>query len=155
MKTNIGITKSDSSKVVEILSHYLADSYYLYLKTHNFHWNVMGMNFQTLHKLFEEQYNELFASLDQIAERIRSLGEYVPASNIQFKELTCLKETKEIPKDREMIKILLEDHESIIRNLRSWIEEVNKAGDVGTTDFLTARIEEHEKTAWMLRSHFD
>lgn len=155
MKTNIGITKSDSAKIVEILSHYLADSYYLYLKTHNFHWNVTGMYFQTLHKLFDEQYNALFESLDQIAERIRSLGEFVPASYIQLKELTCLKETKEIPKDREMIKILLEDHESIIRNLRNWIEETNKTGDVGTSDFLTARIEEHEKTAWILRSHFD
>ena len=155
MKTNIGINMSDSGKVVEILSHYLADSYYLYLKTHNFHWNIMGMHFQNLHKLFEEQYTSLFESLDQIAERIRSLGEFVPASHLQFKELTCLKESKEVPKDREMLKILLEDHEITIRNLRTWIEDANKAGDVGTGDFLTARIEDHEKTAWMLRSHFD
>lgn len=155
MKANIGLNKSDSAKIVEILSNYLADSYYLYLKTHNYHWNVTGMHFQNLHKLFDEQYNALFASLDEIAERIRSLGEFVPATYAQLKDLTCLKETKEVPKDREMIKILLEDHESVIRNLRSWIEEVNKAGDAGTSDFLTARIEEHEKIAWMLRSHFD
>ncbi|WP_233231115.1 Dps family protein [Silvanigrella aquatica] len=155
MKTNIGMTKAESSKVVEILSHYLADSYYLYIKTHNFHWNVTGMYFQNLHKLFDEQYSALFESLDQIAERIRSLGEFVPATFAQLKELTCLKETKDIPKDREMIKMLLEDHETIIRNLRTWIEEVDEAGDAGTSDFLTARIEEHEKIAWMLRSHFD
>lgn len=155
MKANIGINKSDSAKIVEILSHYLADSYYLYLKTHNFHWNVTGMYFENLHKLFDTQYNALFDSLDEIAERIRSMGEFVPATYTQLKELTCLKETKEVPKDREMIKILLEDHETIICNLRSWIEETNKAGDAGTSDFLTARIEEHEKTAWMLRSHFD
>ena len=155
MKANIGITKSETNKVIEILSHYLADSYYLYLKTHNFHWNVTGMNFQSLHKLFNEQYNALFISLDEIAERIRALGEYVPATYLQLKELTCLKETKETPKDREMIKLLLEDHETIIKNLRTWIEETANAKDLGTSDFLTARIEEHEKTAWMLRSHFE
>ncbi|BBH53518.1 Dps family protein [Fluviispira sanaruensis] len=155
MKINIGLTKASTEKVVEILSHYLADSYYLYLKTHNFHWNVTGMHFQNLHKLFDEQYNALFASLDEIAERIRSLGEFVPGTYIQMKDLTCIKETKEIQKDKEMIKILLDDHESVVRNLRNWIEEANGAGDVGTGDFLTARIEEHEKIAWMLRSHLE
>ena len=92
MKTNIGITKADSAKVIEILSNYLADSYYLYIKTHNFHWNVTGMHFQNLHKLFDEQYSALFESIDNIAERIRSLGEFVPATFAQLKELTCLKE---------------------------------------------------------------
>lgn len=153
MKANIGINKSNISKVVSILSNYLADSYFLYFKTHGFHWNVTGMFFQPLHKLFDEQYNSLFSSLDEIAERIRSLGEYVPATYIQLKDLTCLKELKDIPKDMEMLKVLAEDHETIIRNLRTWIDEVTAAGDVGTADFLTARIEEHEKTAWMLRSH--
>ncbi|WGL60226.1 DNA starvation/stationary phase protection protein [Pigmentibacter sp. JX0631] len=153
MKANIGINKSNISKVVSILSNYLADSYFLYFKTHGFHWNVTGMFFQPLHKLFDEQYNSLFSSLDEIAERIRSLGEFVPASYIQLKDLTCLKELKEVPKDMEMLKVLAEDHETIIRNLRTWIDEVTTAGDVGTADFLTARIEEHEKTAWMLRSH--
>ena len=153
MKANIGINKSNISKVVSILSNYLADSYFLYFKTHGFHWNVTGMFFQPLHKLFDEQYNSLFSSLDEIAERIRSLGELVPASYFQLKDLTCLKELKEVPKDMEMLKVLAEDHETIIRNLRTWIDEVTAAGDVGTADFLTARIEEHEKTAWMLRSH--
>ncbi|MGY3804909.1 Dps family protein [Pigmentibacter ruber] len=153
MKANIGINKSNISKVVSILSNYLADSYFLYFKTHGFHWNVTGMFFQPLHKLFDEQYNSLFSSLDEIAERIRSLGEYVPATYNQLKDLTCLKELKDIPKDMEMLKVLAEDHETIIRNLRTWIDEVTAAGDVGTADFLTARIEEHEKTAWMLRSH--
>ncbi|KAB8033191.1 Dps family protein [Fluviispira multicolorata] len=155
MKTNIGISKADTTKVITILSHYLSDSYYLYLKTHNFHWNVTGMHFQNLHKLFDDQYNALFSSLDEIAERIRSLGEFVPGSYMQMKELTCIKESKEIPNDREMLKILLDDHETIVRNLRNWIEEANQASDVGTGDFLTARIEEHEKTAWMLRSHLE
>lgn len=153
MKANIGINKSNITKIVSILSNYLADSYFIYFKTHSFHWNVTGMYFQPLHKLFDEQYNALFASLDEIAERIRSLGEFVPASYGQLKDLTCLKEMKETPKDMEMIKILADDHETIIRNLRNWIDEVTAAGDAGTSDFLTARIEEHEKIAWMLRSH--
>ena len=124
MKANIGINKSNITKIVNILSNYLADSYFIYFKTHSFHWNVTGMYFQPLHKLFDEQYNALFASLDEIAERIRSLGEFVPASYGQLKDLTCLKEMKETPKDMEMIKILADDHETIIRNLRNWIDEV-------------------------------
>lgn len=155
MKTNIGITKPNATKIVQILSHYLADTYYVYLKTHSFHWNVTGMNFQSLHSLFDVQYNALFASLDEIAERIRALGDFVPGSFAELKELTCIKECKTILKDKEMVKNLLDDHETIVRHLREWIEEVNEAGDVGTGDFLTARIEEHEKTAWMLRAHLD
>lgn len=153
MKANIGINKSNTTKIVTILSNYLADSYFIYFKTHSFHWNVTGMFFQPLHKLFEEQYTALFASIDEIAERIRSLGEYVPTSYGQLKDLACIKEIKDVPKDLEMLKTLVEDHETIIRNLRTWIEEVTTAGDPGTADFLTARIEAHEKIAWMLRCH--
>lgn len=155
MKINISITKSEITKVVEILSHYLADSFYLYLKTHNFHWNIKGIHFLSLHELFEKQYKSIFENLDSIAERIRSLGEIVPGNFFQLKELTCIKEIKEIPAEKEMIKMLLEDHELIIRNLRAWIKEINNFSDVGTSDFLTARIQEHEKNAWLLRSHFD
>ncbi|RDB35080.1 Dps family protein [Spirobacillus cienkowskii] len=155
MKVNIGISQENSTKIVEILSHYLADSYYLYLKTHNFHWNVTGMYFQPLHKLFDEQYNELFLSLDNIAERIRSLGEYVPGTTMQLKELTCLKEVKEIPSAPEMLKMLVQDHEKVICNLRKWLDAIGNTGDCGTEDFLTARLEDHEKTAWMLRSHLE
>jgi len=155
MKVNIGISEENSFKIVGILSHYLADSYYLYLKTHNFHWNVTGMYFQPLHKLFDEQYNALFLSLDEIAERIRSLGEYVPGTTTQLKELTCLKEVIEIPSAPEMLKMLVHDHEKVICNLRKWLETLSTTGDRGTEDFLTARLEEHEKTAWMLRSHLE
>ncbi len=138
---------------VRILSHYLADSFYLYLKTHNFHWNVTGPLFFSLHKMFEEQYNELFLSLDAIAERVRTFNVSVPATTIELQELTCLKEhAKEVPNARDMIKYLFEDHERVIENLKNWINEV--AEDADTQDYLISRLQVHEKTAWMLRSSF-
>lgn len=153
MKAHLGMSDKKIEKSVDILSHYLADVYYLYLKTHNFHWNVTGMHFYSLHKMFEEQYTALFGNVDTIAERIRSFGAFVPATIDQFKSMTCLKETKKIPKDKEMVEILKNDHETVIQHLRKWIDELLKLDDNDTADFLTGSMKEHEKTAWMLRSH--
>jgi len=138
---------------IRALSAYLADSFYLYLKTHNFHWNVTGPLFFSLHKMFEEQYNELFTSLDDTAERIRVYNVPVPATTSQLKDLTSIQEqSKEVPNARDMIKLLFEDHERIIENLKTWIDDV--AEDAGTQDYLIARLQVHEKTLWMLRSSF-
>lgn len=135
---------------VEILSKYLADSFYLYIKTHNFHWNVTGPLFFSLHKMFEEQYNELFLSLDSTAERIRTFNVPVPATTAQLKELSSIQETENVPNARDMIKDLFEDHERIIGNLKNWIQETGE--DAATQDYLMTRLESHEKNAWMLRS---
>lgn len=153
MKVHLGMPEKKIAKSVEVLSHYLADVYYLYLKTHNFHWNVTGMHFYGLHKMFEEQYTGLFASVDNVAERIRALGAFVPATFEELKKLTCLKETKKIPGDKEMVKILTEDHEALIQRLRKSISAVLAFDDADTADFLTDRMKEHDKTAWMLRAH--
>jgi len=155
MKANLGLSDKKAEKAVDVYSHYIADSYYLYLKTHNFHWNVTGMHFYGLHKMFEEQYNALFGSVDVIAERIRAIGAFVPATFEQFKSLTILKETKEIPKAKDMVEMLKNDHETVIQRLRIWIGEVLALDDTDTGDFLTERMKEHEKTAWMLRSHLE
>ena len=154
MKTNIGIEPAHTKKIVNILIHYLADSYTLYFKTHGYHWNVTGPYFYSVHKLFEDQYSALFESLDNIAERIRSIGDFVPATFLKFKELSSIQENHSPTlTSEEMIHILLTDHETIIRQLRIWIGEINQLDDPGTSDFLTSRIEDHEKMAWMLRSH--
>ena len=138
---------------VRVLSNYLADTFYLYLKTHNFHWNVTGPLFFSLHKMFEEQYNDLFTTLDEVAEKIRTFNVPVPGTTIELQELTCITEhTKEVPTARDMIKFLFEDHEKVIENLKFWIDEV--AEDVDTQDYLIERLQIHEKTAWMLRSSF-
>jgi starvation-inducible DNA-binding protein len=155
MKPNIDLNVATTTKVVKLLSCYLADLSFLYLKTHCFHWNVKGLHFYSLHKLFEDQYQALFGALDEVAERIRALGEPVPGTYHQFQKLSCLQEQPDISQDKDMIKILLEDHETLIRNLRQAIEETNNAGDLGSGDFLTTRLEDHEKMAWMLRSHFE
>lgn len=153
MKAHLGISDKKAQKSIDFLNHYLSDIYFLYLKTHNFHWNVTGMHFYSLHKMFEEQYTALFASLDDIAERIRAMGAFVPATTEQFKSLTVLKETKKIPKDKEMVEILKDDHETVIQRLRKQIDELLKLDDNDTADFFTERMKEHEKTAWMLRAH--
>ena len=155
MEIDIGISKKDRAAIADGLGHLLADTYSLYLKTHNFHWNVTGPMFQTLHLMFETQYNELWTATDLIAERIRSLGHFAPGSYTEFGKLSSIKETPGVPKAREMIKLLVSGHEAVTRTARSLYPAVEKAGDEATADLLTQRIQLHEKTAWMLRSLLD
>ncbi|MNJ94768.1 DNA protection during starvation protein [compost metagenome] len=149
---NIGIEEKDRKKIAEGLSHVLADTYTLYLKTHNFHWNVTGPMFNTLHLMFEGQYTELSTAVDMIAERIRSLGVYAPGSYADFAKLTSIKEAKGVPADKEMIAQLVDGHEAITRTARKVYPLAEKVADEATADLLTQRIQLHEKTAWMLRS---
>ena len=149
---DIGISKKDRAAIAGGLGHLLADTYSLYLKTHNFHWNVTGPMFQTLHLMFETHYNELWTATDLIAERIRSLGHFAPGTYSEFAKLSSIKETTGVPKAREMIKLLVSGHEAVTRTARSLYPAVQKAGDEATADLLTQRIQLHEKTAWMLRS---
>lgn len=149
---DIGISKDDRKKITDGLSHLLADSYTLYLKTHNFHWNVTGPMFQTLHLMFEAQYNELALAVDLIAERIRSLGHPAPGSYVDFARLSSIKEAKGVPAAKEMIKHLVQGHEAVAKTARSIFPAAEKAHDEATADLLTQRIQIHEKTSWMLRS---
>ena len=152
MSINTGLKQENRSEIVEGLSKLLADSYTLYLKTHNYHWNVTGPMFTTLHELFEEHYLELAEAVDVIAERIRALGEFAPGSYQAFSELTEIKEETEVPDANEMINNLLDSHETIIRHARKVITSDAIEGDEVSADLLTQRMEFHEKTAWMLRS---
>ncbi|MEW6057626.1 MAG: Dps family protein [Bdellovibrionota bacterium] len=152
MAINIGISENDRKTIAGELSKLLADSYTLYLKTHNFHWNVTGPMFQTLHLMFEQQYTELSTAIDLIAERIRALGVYAPATYKEFSKLTSVKEPDGVPNSREMIQQLVEGHEAVIRTARSAFASVEKASDEASADLLTQRMQLHEKTAWMLRS---
>ena len=141
-----------AQKIADELAHFLADTYVLYLKTQNFHWNVKGPQFYFLHKMFEEQYQALALAVDEIAERIRSLGGYAPASFSQFSNLSSLKEVTTELNAETMIQKLLKDHEIMINHIATIISKTQKAQDEGTTDLLIQRLKEHEKTAWMLRS---
>lgn len=152
MKINLGMKDEALKKIATGLSHLLADTYLLYLKTQNFHWNVTSPYFQALHKMFEEQYEELADAVDVIAERIRALGQTTPASFAQFLKLTRLKEATQIPNASEMIKQLLADHEQIICELRPFFGIAEDLEDQATADLIAERIREHEKIAWMLRS---
>lgn len=152
MQINIGIDDRDRAKIATGLSRLLADSYTLYLQTHNFHWNVTGPMFQTLHVMFETQYTELALAVDVIAERIRSLGYPAPGSYAEFVKLTSIKDATGVPKAEKMIRLLVEGQETVVRTARSLFPLVEKAGDEATADLLTQRIQLHEKTAWMLRS---
>jgi len=152
MNINIGITQENREEIALGLSRLLADSYTLYLKTHNFHWNVTGPMFQTLHLMFETQYTELALAVDLIAERIRSLGFPAPGTYKQYAELSSIKEEQGIPKAQDMIRILVEGQEAVVRTARSLYPVLEKASDEATADLLTQRIQLHEKTAWMLRS---
>ena len=151
-KVNIGIKEKDRAQVAEGLSHLLADSYTLYLKTHNFHWNVTGPMFQTLHAMFEEHYTELATAVDDIAERIRALGHYAPGSYAQFSKLSSIKESKEVPSADNMVKELVDGHEAVVRTARETLKSAQEAGDEVTIGLLADRMTVHEKTAWMLRS---
>ena len=151
-KMNIGISQEDRELVVEGLSRLLADSYTLYLKTHNYHWNVTGPMFNTLHVMFETHYTELALAVDEIAERIRALGMPAPGSYKQFAELTSIEEAVGVPSAMEMIAELVEGQETVARTARSIFAIAEKAGDEPTADLLTQRMQIHEKNAWMLRS---
>jgi starvation-inducible DNA-binding protein len=149
---NIGIGETERKKIVEGLSRLLADTYTLYLQTHNFHWNVTGPMFQTLHLMFETQYTKLALAVDLIAERIRALGFPAPATYAEFAELSSIKEMRGVPSAEKMIEILVEGQEAIVRTARSIFDVVDSAHDEPTADLLTQRMQIHEKTAWMLRS---
>jgi starvation-inducible DNA-binding protein len=149
---NIGIGVADRKKIAQGLSAFLADSYTLYLMTHNFHWNVTGPQFTSLHQLFMTQYTEQWTALDQIAERIRALGHPAPATYTEFHTLASIKEVSGVPKAEEMVRYLVMAQEATARTARNLYPLVDKANDQPTADLLTQRIEIHEKTAWMLRS---
>ena len=152
MEIDIGIERKDREDIAEGLKKLLADTYTLYLKTHNFHWNVTGPMFQTLHLMFETQYTELASAVDVIAERIRSLGSPAPGTYKQYAELSSIKEDEGVPAAQDMIRLLVEGQESVVRTARSLYPSAEKALDEATADLLTQRIQLHEKTAWMLRS---
>lgn len=154
MKTdiNIGISEPDRKDIAEGLSRLLADTYTLYLQTHNFHWNVTGPMFQTLHVMFEAHYTEMAMAVDAIAERIRSLGMPAPGTYTDFVRLSSIKEVPGVPKAKEMIGLLVLGHEAVVRTARSIFPIVEKSADEASADLLTQRIQLHEKTAWMLRS---
>jgi starvation-inducible DNA-binding protein len=152
MPIDIGISDELRQEIGEGLSRLLADPYTLYLKTHNFHWNVTGPLFNTLHLMFETQYTELALAVDLIAERIRALGLPAPGSYAQFAQLTSIREETGVPATEDMIRQLVRDQEAVVRTARSIFPAVEKAGDEPTADLLTQRMQVHEKTAWMLRS---
>ena len=149
---DIGISGKDREKIAKGVSHLLADTYTLYLQTHNFHWNVEGPMFNTLHLMFMTQYTELWNALDLIAERIRSLGYPAPGTNSELGKLTTVEEVPGVPDAMEMVRILVKGHEAVARTARGVFPAAEKASDESTADLLTQRLQIHEKTAWMLRS---
>jgi starvation-inducible DNA-binding protein len=152
MAIDIGISTPDREKIADGLAKLLADTYSLYLKTHNFHWNVEGPMFNTLHLMFMEQYTELWNALDSIAERIRSLGYPAPGTYGEFSRLTSIDETEGVPEALDMVRLLVAGHEAVARTARGTFPAAEKGGDESTADLLTQRLQVHEKTAWMLRS---
>ncbi len=152
MDINIGIQTEQRQAIADGLSRLLADTYTLYLKTHNYHWNVTGPMFNTLHLMFETQYTELALAVDLIAERIRALGHVAPGSYAAYSKLSSIKEEEGVPKAQEMIRNLVEGQEAVVRTARSIFPVVDEAGDEPTADLLTQRMQIHEKNAWMLRS---
>ncbi|MEA5451885.1 Dps family protein [Leptolyngbya sp. CCNP1308] len=152
MPVNIGMAENERREIAQGLSKLLADTYTLYLKTHNFHWNVTGPMFRTLHLMFEEQYNELALAVDLIAERIRALGFPAPGTYKEFAALSSIGEEDGVPSAEEMIRKLVEGQEAVVRTARSLFSTVDQANDEPTADLLTQRMQVHEKTAWMLRS---
>ena len=150
---NIGIHEKDRAAIAAGLSRLLADTYTLYLTTHNFHWNVTGPMFNTLHAMFMAQYTELWNAVDPVAERIRSLGHVAPGSYAQFGKLASIKDAPAVPpKALAMVQILVEGHEAVARTARNLLPVAGKAGDEPTADLLTQRLTVHEQAAWMLRS---
>ena len=153
---NIGISTEDRAAITQGLSRLLADTYTLYLTTHNFHWNVTGPQFNSLHAMFMTQYTELWNAVDPIAERIRSLGHPAPGSYAQFTKLSSLPDAPAVPpKADEMVRVLMQGHEAVARTAREAFPAAERANDQPTADLLTQRLDIHEKTAWMLRSVLD
>ena len=153
MNIDIGINAAGREEIAQGLGRLLADSYTLYLKTHNFHWNVTGPMFTTLHTIFETQYTELALAVDVIAERIRSLGHPAPGSYAAFGKLTSIAEAEDVPPAEEMIRQLVAANEAVVRTAREIFPSAERSGDEATADLLTQRLQQHEKVAWMLRSH--
>jgi starvation-inducible DNA-binding protein len=149
---DIGISTEHRAQIAEGLSRLLADSYTLYLKTHNFHWNVTGPMFNTLHLMFETQYTELALAVDLIAERIRALGYPAPGSYAEFAKLSSIKDAQGVPKAEDMIRELVAGQEAVVRTARAVFPAVEQASDEPSADLLTQRMQVHEKNAWMLRS---
>ena len=147
-----GIAAKDRAAIAKGLSRLLADTYVVYLKTHNFHWNVEGPMFQTLHQMFMEQYTETWNAIDLVAERIRSLGHYAPGTYREYLELARVKETPGVPKAGQMVKLLLEGQEAVVKTAREILPLAEGADDQPTLDLLTQRMQVHEKNAWMLRA---
>lgn len=152
MKMDIGIDPKSREAVVEGLNRALADTYTLYLETHRYHWNVTGRMFQTLHDMFEVQYRDMWDAIDELAERIRTLGAFAPGTYQQFAKLSSIQVNEEVPAALDMVKNLVVGHEAVIRTTREALEQAESCQDFGTADLLTGRLEIHEKTAWMLRS---
>ncbi len=152
MEINVGISKENRESIAAGLSRLLADSYTLYLKTHNYHWNVTGPQFNTLHQMFEGQYTELAAAVDEIAERIRALGVRAPGSYAEFAELTTIEEGNGEESAEEMVRQLAIGQETVVRTAREVFPAADAANDEPTADLLTQRMQIHEKNAWMLRS---
>lgn len=152
MAISIGIAQKDREAVAQHLSKLLADTYSLYLKTHSFHWNITGPQFNSLHQMFETQYVALWTAADEIAERIRTLDVFAPGSYSQFAKLSSIKEESGVPEWKDMVAQLVEGHEIVAATARDTIKSANAAGDDGTADMITGRLMDHEKTAWMLRS---
>lgn len=149
---DIGIESASRAQIVDGLSHFLADTYTLYLKTHHFHWNVTGPQFNDLHAMFMVQYTELWTAVDLVAERIRSLDAPAPGTYRELAALTSIPETEGVPKAMDMVRQVKEGHEACCRTIRRVFPLAEAAGDQGTVDLLTQRLVLHEKTAWMLRS---
>ena len=152
---DIGLSAGERRKIAEGLGHMLADAFTLYLKTHNFHWNVTGPMFNTLHLMFETQYTELALAVDLIAERIRALGFPAPGTYAAYARLSSIKEEEGVPSAQEMIKLLVQGQEAVVRTARGIFPLVDQVSDEPTADLLTQRMQVHEKTAWMLRSLLD
>lgn len=155
MKIDIGIKETDRKKISDGLARLLADSYIVYLKTQNYHWNVTGELFHSLHEQFEGQYTELAEAIDEIAERIRALGYQAPGSFREFSGITSVEEDSDQPDALEMVRRLAEDNETILRTCRKALEPCQEAGDEATIDLITNRLKVHSKVAWMLRSHLE
>lgn len=151
-KIDLGIDDAQREQIAESLKKLLADSYTLYLMTHNFHWNVTGPRFRDLHLMFEEHYTELATAVDEIAERIRTLGVYAPGSYKQFSQLSSIAEMDEIPRDFEMVEILQKAHEQVVKTAREVLALAAEADDESTASLVSDRMVIHEKTAWMLRA---
>lgn len=151
-RIDIGIADADRAEIAKGLSRVLADTYTLYLQTHNFHWNVEGAMFNTLHLMFMDQYTELWNALDLVAERIRALGFPAPATYAQFAKLASIREVDGVPVALDMVRTLVIGHEAVARTVRAVFPTAERGSDESTVDLLTQRLQVHEKTAWMLRS---